>query len=93
MPLLPPAPLAEYHEFDAFHSGEGELDEWLRQRARKNHASGASRVYVTWDKQSEGRLVAGYYALATGSISRESVAGSFRRNMPELFQSSWGASP
>lgn len=76
--LLPPEPLAEHHEFGAFHSGEPSLDEWLRRRARANQVSGASRTYVV----CRGKLVIAYYALASGVITIEGAPGRFRRNMP-----------
>ena len=64
MPLSPPEPLAERHEFDSFASGEAALDDWHRRRARANQVNGASRTYVI----CEGKRVAGYHALATGAI-------------------------
>ncbi len=82
MPLFAPVLLAPEHELDAFASGEAQLDDWLRKRARGNHAEGGSRVYVTCDSQRDGQRVCGYYALASGSISQEFAPGSFRRNMP-----------
>lgn len=82
MTLSAPVPLTDHHDLDAFDSGEAELDSWLRKRARGNHAEGASRVYVTCDHEGDGRRVAGYYALASGSISQALAPGNFRRNMP-----------
>lgn len=76
--LTAPEPLASHHEFEAFRSGETSLDDWLRRRARANHASGASRTYVVCD----GSRVVGYYALASGTIAVEGAPGRFRRNMP-----------
>jgi GNAT superfamily N-acetyltransferase len=73
--LSPPEPLADGHQTDKFASGEPVLDDWLRRRARANQASGASRTYVV----CEGKIVAGYYALASGAT----VPGRFRRNMPD----------
>jgi GNAT superfamily N-acetyltransferase len=76
--LSPPEPLADHHRFDDFSSGEPALDDWLKRRARANQVSGASRTYVV----CEGGQVAGYYALAAGSIILENAPGRFRRNMP-----------
>ena len=42
----------------------------------------SGRVYVTCESDGTGKRVAGYYALASGSISPELAPGSFRRNMP-----------
>ena len=74
-----PAPLADDHEIDDFASGEPQLDDWLRRRARANQASGASRTYVA----CEGNRVVAYYALASGAIDQAVVPGKFRRNMPD----------
>lgn len=79
MALSPPEPLNDSHQIEDFASGEPVLDDWLRRRARANHASGASRTFVL----CEGNRVVGYYALASGAISQATVPGKFRRNMPE----------
>lgn len=76
--LSPPEPLADQHDVGDFCCGESSLDEWLRRRARANQVSGASRTYVV----CENKIVAGYYALASGVIAVESASGRFRRNMP-----------
>jgi GNAT superfamily N-acetyltransferase len=77
--LSAPAPLADHHQFGAFNSGVGTLDEWLRRRARANQVSGASRSFVI----CAGDIVVGYYALASGAVSAASAPSRFRRNMPE----------
>ena len=63
----------------SFCSGEPDLDDWLKRRALKNQDSGASRTYVI----TAGRVVVGYYSLATGALSQESAPGRVRRNMPD----------
>jgi len=77
--LSAPTPLADHHELSAFHSGEPQLDEWLKRRARANQASGASRCFVV----CEGARVIAYYALASGSVRLPEAPGRFRRNMPD----------
>jgi GNAT superfamily N-acetyltransferase len=77
--LAPPEPLAPDHEFDAFESGVATLDEWLKRRARRNEAEGASRTFVL----CAGRRVVGYYSLAAGSILHNAATGKVRRNMPD----------
>lgn len=79
MSLTAPAPLADGHELAAFHCGLASLDDWLKRRARANHASGASRTYVA----CEGAVVVGYYALAAGAVRIQEAPGRFRRNMPD----------
>ena len=78
MPLTAPTPLHDDHILSAFNAGEPALDNWLKNRARKNQDSGASRTFVVGD----GDRVVGYYALAAGSIAVEDVSGRFKRNMP-----------
>lgn len=74
-----PEPLAAEHAVEDFTSGVAPLDEWLKRRARRNEAEGASRTFVC----CVGRRVVGYYSLAAASVSREIAPGNIRRNMPE----------
>lgn len=77
--LNPPKLLTAGHNTEAFVSGKPSLDEWLKRRALKNQADGASRTYaVTTDKG----VVRAYYALAAGSVMPEQATGAVRRNMP-----------
>ena len=78
MTLSPPEPLAEHHDVEAFASGMESLDIWLKRRAMKNQATGASRTFVACD----GRRVVAYYALASSAITLDDASGRFRRNMP-----------
>ena len=77
--LAAPEPLAPHHELDAFESGVANLDEWLKRRARRNEADGASRTFVL----CEGPRVVGYYSLAAGSVLHTAATGKVRRNMPD----------
>lgn len=79
--LSPPAPLLVNHnlDLDSFDSGEVSLNDWLKKRAVKNQASGASRCFVlTVDDK-----ILGYYSLSAGAISHEAAPKSLRRNMPD----------
>lgn len=76
--LLLPELLADYHDIKAFTSGVEGLDSWLKRRALKNQATGASRVFVV----CEGLRVVAYYALASGAVTIAEAMGRFRRNMP-----------
>lgn len=78
MTLSPPEPLTVHHDIEAFASGVESLDTWLKRRAMKNQATGASRTFVA----CEGRRVMAYYALATSSITVDDASGRFSRNMP-----------
>lgn len=77
--VSPPTPISTAHEVVSFDSNEPSLDEWLKKRAFKNQASGASRCFVVCN----GNIVIGYYTLSAGAISRESVSKAMRRNMPD----------
>jgi GNAT superfamily N-acetyltransferase len=75
----PPEPLSASHSLDGFESGERSLDDWLKKRALKNQASGASRCFVVCD----GSAVIGYYSLSAGAINHETTPKPMRRNMPD----------
>lgn len=67
------------HDVESFISGVEGLDDWLKRRALKNQATGASRTFVA----CEGRRVMAYYALASSAVAVVSASGRFRRNMPD----------
>ena len=79
MRLSAPEPITAQHELGSFTCGEESLDFWIRHRALKNQATGASRTFVV----CEGRRVLAYYALAASAIACANAAGRFRRNMPD----------
>jgi GNAT superfamily N-acetyltransferase len=74
-----PQPLASGHVLDAFDCGVATLDEWLKRRARRNEAEGASRTFVA----CVGSSVIGYYSLAAGSVLHTVATGKVQRNMPD----------
>jgi GNAT superfamily N-acetyltransferase len=77
--LSAPEKFSPEHDLSGFRSGEPALDDWLRRRAARNQASGASRTYVV----RAGTKVAGYYSLAVGAVSHAASPGRLRRNMPD----------
>jgi len=77
--LRAPAALTSAHRLEEFVCSHASLTEWLRHRALKNQANGASRCFVVCD----GDNVVGYYALAAGSVEQARTPGNIRRNMPE----------
>lgn len=79
MTVSAPEPLASHHDIEAFGSGVESLDNWLKRRALKNQATGASRTFVACD----GRRALAYYALASSAITIDAAPGGFRRNMPD----------
>lgn len=74
-----PEPLTAEHSIGGFDSGVASLDDWLRRRALRNQASGASRTFVVCDA---GQVVA-YYALAASAVAPGAAPGRFKRNMPD----------
>ncbi|WP_262402331.1 hypothetical protein [Actinomadura sp. CNU-125] len=68
MKLSTVRPLNRDHTRDGFDCGSPAQSDWLTRHALQAHASGTSRVYVVEDLVSEA--VAGYYALAAGSVGR-----------------------
>ena len=77
--LEPPERLTSKHVVDHFDSGSPQLDDWLRRRALRNEAEGASRTYVVC---RDMRVVA-FYCLANGAILQAGAPGRIRRNMPD----------
>ena len=80
MTLAAPEPLTAAHALESFDCGVATLDHWLRRRALKNQASGASRTFVACDAE---RRVMAYYALASSAVVAETTSGRFARNMPD----------
>jgi GNAT superfamily N-acetyltransferase len=77
--FTPPAPITPVHDLAQFDCGELALNEWLRTRAVKNHAAGASRCFVL----CTGPTVVAYYSLSAGAINHETAPKAMRRNMPD----------
>ncbi|MGZ6243961.1 MAG: GNAT family N-acetyltransferase [Candidatus Binataceae bacterium] len=77
--LASPEPLSADHVLDDFACGEASLDDWLKKRALKNQASGASRCFVL----CQNNAVIGYYSLSAGGIHHEGAPKPMRRNMPD----------
>lgn len=75
-----PTPLEDAHRLDDFACDDSPLEIWLKRRARRNHSSGASRVFVV---TVDDGLVVAYYALSAGSVARAAAPGRVSRNMPE----------
>jgi GNAT superfamily N-acetyltransferase len=77
--LTAPTSIASDHDLEPFSCGVPPLDNWLKQRARQNEVSGASRTYVVCAAQR----VVGYHSLAAGSVLHHVATGRVRRNMPD----------
>ena len=77
--LTAPEVLEEHHILADFDCGHDTLNDWLKHRAIKNEASGASRTYVVCHQNH----VIAYYTLATGAVQCADAPGRIRRNMPD----------
>ncbi|MDR1188448.1 MAG: GNAT family N-acetyltransferase [Bifidobacteriaceae bacterium] len=58
--------LAKSHQREGFDSDDADLDDWIRHAAGQNQRADNAAVFVLAD----GDQVAGYYALAMGSVIR-----------------------
>ncbi len=79
MGIKAPELLTDEHVLDVFSCGKPELDDWLMKKALINHKRNNTRVYVVCDDNNK---VIGYYAIAMGSVQRESALSSLKRNSP-----------
>lgn len=77
--MTAPTPLTADHVVAEFSCGEPSLDDWLKKRALRNQASGASRTFVIAD---DGKVV-GYYCLSAGALNHEAAPKAMRRSMPD----------
>jgi len=77
--LIAPEALGAHHNLSDFNCGHDTLNDWLKHRAIKNEASGASRTYVVCHQNH----VIAYYTLATGAVQCAEAPGRIRRNMPD----------
>ncbi|MFN0088187.1 MAG: GNAT family N-acetyltransferase [Blastocatellia bacterium] len=71
MPSISIEPLAARHQREGFDCGEEALNRYLRQYASQHQKKNIGRIYVAVEA-GESRVV-GYYTLANGSVSFESV--------------------
>jgi GNAT superfamily N-acetyltransferase len=79
--LLPPRPLTETDNRDAFDCGRESLNAWFRRNAWANHASGASRVNVICDVATG--VIVGYVTLSAAQIERAFLPKAQQRNRPD----------
>ena len=80
MGLQAPQPLTAHHSSTDFDCGDPSLNQWLRQRALANQASGATRTFVVC---GAGGDIRAFVALASGAVAVHASPGRFRRNMPD----------
>jgi len=75
-----PEVLTDDHDLSNFCCGRQDLDDWLTKKAIKNQNKNNIKVYVAAEQSSA--QVVGYYAIAMGSVQRDSAIGLLRRNSP-----------
>lgn len=80
MTFRPAEPITAEHVTDAFDCGSDAQTSWLRKHALQAHRTDTSRVQVV-TRQGE-RRVAGYYALAAGSVSPADVPARVAKGLP-----------
>jgi GNAT superfamily N-acetyltransferase len=80
MGLQSPQPLTVHHTNTDLDCGDHSLNQWLRQRALANQASGATRTFVVC---GAGGDIRAFVALASGAVAVRASPGRFRRNMPD----------
>lgn len=78
--ITSPHSLDNKHNFSNFDCGNSTLNDWLKKRALKNEAAGASRTFVVTNKTN---YIIGYYCLSTGAIEHSSSPKKVKRNMPD----------
>ncbi|MGH2855515.1 MAG: GNAT family N-acetyltransferase [Solirubrobacteraceae bacterium] len=72
------ARLGADHDLTDFDCGRQELNAWLLDHALASHRADLARTYLAL----EGRTVAGYVSLTTGSVRREEAPRRHARGMP-----------
>ena len=83
----PVEPLSSDHHIADFDCGSPAQSGWLTRHALQTHRSGLARVYVVCHTPHPNRHVAGFYALAAGSIApadtpRRLAQGAGRYHQP-----------
>ena len=79
--VLPPRPLTEMDNRDAFDCGRDSLNAWFRRNAWANQASGASRVNVLC--HADTGAIVGYVTLSAAQIERAFLPKAQQRNRPD----------
>lgn len=74
----PPIAIAPEHRLEGFDCGKAALSDWLRSHALENEGK-ASRTFVV---TTAGGEVAGYYSLASGSVTRSEMPRRIRHGLP-----------
>jgi GNAT superfamily N-acetyltransferase len=76
--LRPPEHLRVSQDASRFDCGKPDLNDWLARQANRSEGRSA-RTYVI----TVGSRVVGYYCLVAGSVIRDELPKSVRRNLPD----------
>jgi GNAT superfamily N-acetyltransferase len=86
-PLMPArlicriTPLARHHDRSSFVCGLTSLDDFLKKYAGQYDKKGMGKTFVA--TRPEEVIVLGYYTLASGSVSFETIPEEARRKLPK----------
>lgn len=80
--LTTPAKLNDVHDLSEFGCGTAPIDDYLVKRARKAQDAKHAVVYVSCF--SGTNVVAAYYSLSNGAVTRGAVPKRNQRNSPEI---------
>jgi GNAT superfamily N-acetyltransferase len=78
--ITKPAVLKAGHNVVGFGCGRDQIDNWLKNRAKKATENDTARTFVVCRGT---KRVIGFYALAAGAVAHESTPGSLSRNTPD----------
>lgn len=81
-------PLSAEFAVAGFDCGSRAQSVWLAEHALQAHRAGLSRVYVVRDNEHPDQRVAGYYALAAGSVAPADASPRLQRG-PAATTSRW----
>ncbi len=74
-------PIAKKHNRQNFDCGMEELNQYLSQYARQNHAKGINRAFVA-TKPDTPSTIDGYYTISSSSISFDFLPETERKGLP-----------
>jgi GNAT superfamily N-acetyltransferase len=82
----PVEPLSAAHSVVGFDCGSRAQSVWLIEHALQAQRAGLSRVYVVRDVEHPDERVAGYYALAAGSVAPADASPPLRKGAGRYHQ-------
>ncbi|MGA3563512.1 N-acetyltransferase [Melissospora conviva] len=82
----PVEPLSAEHVVAGFDCGSRAQSVWLVEHALQAHRAGLSRVYVVRDAEQPDQRVAGYYAIAAGSVAPADASPRLRQGAGRYHQ-------